>query len=143
MMKSYDELLTIPTFEERFEYLKFSGTVGELTFGHMRYMVEAFYKSVEWLVVKRQVAIRDSFGGDYVCDLAISDRYIMGTVVAHHINPVTPQMLLERNPLLFDLNNIISSSHNTHMAIHYGDSNILIPSTVVERKPNDTCPWKK
>lgn len=135
--KSYSELITIPSYEDRYEYLKLGGSVGELTFNGHRYLNQKFYSSdPEWIRTKRQVIIRDNG-----CDMAHEDWPISGRVIIHHLNPITIEDLINRKPEIFDLDNLICVSHKTHNAIHYGDISLLsLP--IVERQPNDTCPWR-
>ena len=135
-MKSYSELSKLETFEERFEYLKLSGEVGNETFGrHARYLNQQFYSSKEWRDFRRKILVRD--GGD----LGMPDREIHGRVIIHHLNPVTEEQILAHDPVLLDPDNVVAVSHLTHEAIHYSGLDLL-PSGLVERKPNDTCPWK-
>lgn len=135
-IKTYSELITLPTFEERFNYLKLGGTVGESTFGFDRYLNQNLYKSQEWKSVRNKVIIRDNG-----CDLACEGYEIYGKVLIHHINPITAEDIINRNPIIFDLENLITTVHNTHNAIHYGDENLLIKGPI-ERIKNDTIPWK-
>lgn len=136
-IKTYSELILLPTFEERFQYLKLGGSVGQITFGHERYLNQLLYNSDEWRRrVRREVIIRDSG-----CDLGCEGYEIHGKILIHHINPITIEDILERNPRVFDLENLICTSHNTHNAVHYGDESLLI-TTPVERTRNDMCPWK-
>lgn len=135
-MKSYSELIRIPSFEERFRYLKINGIVGEETFGCDRYLNQIFYKSEEWKRIRRRVIIRDNG-----CDLAWEEYEIKGIIIIHHINPITKEDILDRSSKLFDLENLICTSVNTHKAIHYGNEEML-PKKIVERTMNDTCPWK-
>lgn len=135
--KSYDELISLKTFEERYEYLKTGNVVGEETFGSSRFLNQQFYKSKEWKKVRRDIIIRDNG-----CDLGCNDREIHGKIYVHHINPITSDDILNRDPCLFDSNNLICVSKLTHDAIHYGDSDLLI-TVPTERSANDTCPWKK
>lgn len=135
-MKSYSELIRIPSFEERFRYLKINGIVGEETFGCDRYLNQIFYKSEEWKRIRRRVIIRDNG-----CDLAWEEYEIKGIIIIHHINPITKEDILNRSSKLFDLENLICTSINTHKAIHYGNEEML-PKKIVERTMNDTCPWK-
>lgn len=137
MTKTYLELCQLSTFEERFEYLKLDGIVGDWTFGSRRYLNQMLYKSAEWKELRDKVIIRDNG-----CDLGIQDRTIFGKVLIHHINPITIEDVLNRNPIVFDLNNLICVSHMTHQAIHYGDSNLLMKDPI-QRTKNDTCPWVK
>lgn len=136
MMKSYSELIRIPSFEERFQYLRINGIVGEETFGCDRYLNQIFYKSEEWKRIRRRVIIRDNG-----CDLAWDEYEIKGIIIIHHINPITKEDILDRSSKLFDLENLICTSVNTHKAIHYGNEEML-PKKIVERTMNDTCPWK-
>lgn len=135
-IKSYSELKEIESFLDRFEYLKINGKVGEETFGSKRQLNQILYKTKEWKNVRDKVIIRDN-----ACDLGSKDRPIFGKVLVHHINPISIDDILERNPKVFDLNNLVCVSHNTHEAIHYSNSDIL-EKDLVERKPNDTCLWK-
>ena len=136
-MKTYTELMRLNTFEDRFRYLKLNGKVGEDTFGFDRYLNQRFYQSPEWLKIKRDVIIRD--GG---CDLGIADRPIRGRIFVHHMNPVSKKDILERTDILLKPEYLICVSKETHDAIHYGDERYLKKDAIIERKPNDTCPWK-
>lgn len=137
-MRTYQELIKLPTFEERFRYLKLDGWVGIDTFGFDRYINQKLYHSYEWKHVRNNVIMRDNG-----CDLGIADRQIPGNILIHHMNPITMKDILERTDLVMNPDYLICVSHMTHNAIHYGDESLLVPSTIVERKPNDTCPWKK
>lgn len=134
--KSYSGLILLPTFKERFEYLNLSGKPGNETFGFDRYLNQRFYVSREWQQFRAKVISRDEG-----CDLGMPDRPIQGKVIIHHINPLTLEDFEEQSDALFDMDNVICVSHNTHNAIHYGDYS-LIPKDPIERKPNDTCPWR-
>ena len=136
-IRTYSELITIPTFEERFEYLKLNGSVGLETFGHDRYLNQILYNSPEWRRFRPEIIVRDNG-----CDLACEGYEIFGKILIHHINPITAQDILNRNPKVFDPENVITTVHNTHNAIHYGDENLLITAPI-ERSRNDTCPWRK
>lgn len=136
IIKCYSELISLPTFEERFEYLKLNGRVGEETFGFDRYLNQIFYTSEEWKSIRHHVIARD-----LGCDLGIEGREIHGRILIHHMNPITKKDILERSKLLLDPEYLITTVKNTHDAIHYGDSNILIKGPI-QRRPNDTCPWK-
>lgn len=137
LIRTYSELITIPTFEERFEYLKLNGSVGLETFGHDRYLNQILYNSPEWRRFRPEIIVRDNG-----CDLACEGYEIFGKILIHHINPITAQDILNRNPKVFDPENVITTVHNTHNAIHYGDENLLITAPI-ERSRNDTCPWRK
>lgn len=135
-IKSYSELITIPTFEERFEYLKLDGQVGIETFGFNRYLNQAFYKSDEWLSIRDYVITRDNG-----CDLGMEGYEIYGRILIHHINPITKDDIIQRSRILLDPENLITTVKRTHDAIHYGDSNLLMRAPI-ERRKNDTCPWR-
>ena len=135
-IKTYSELITIPTFEERFEYLKLDGQVGVETFGFNRYLNQAFYKSDEWLSIRDYVITRDNG-----CDLGMEGYEIYGRILIHHINPITKDDIIQRSRILLDPENLITTVKRTHDAIHYGDSNLLMRAPI-ERRKNDTCPWR-
>lgn len=135
--RSYSELITIPTFEERYRYLRLRGRVGRETFGHDRYLNQVLYTSKEWRLFRNEIIVRDDS-----LDLGCDGFDIFGRIIIHHINPITVEDVLNRDPKVFDPNNVISCSNNTHQAIHYGDESLL-PLLPVERRPNDTCPWRK
>lgn len=137
IIRTYSELIKIPTFEERYEYLRLGGKVGEETFGFDRYLNQIFYKSKEWLSIRNYVITRD--GG---CDLAIPDREIIGSrILIHHMNPITVDDILNRSDFLLNPEYLICTIKNTHDAIHYGDSKLLYKDPIVRSK-NDTCPWR-
>lgn len=136
-IKTYSELIALPTFEERFRYLKLDGRVGEDTFGFDRWINQKFYKDPAWLRVRDEVIIRDNG-----CDLAIPGREISTRILVHHMNPITKRDILDRSDFLLNPEYLICTIKRTHDAIHYGDESILIPEHV-DRKPNDTCPWKR
>ena len=135
-IRTYSELITIPTFEERYKYLKIGGKVGEETFGFERYLNQEFYKSYEWQSIRRQVIVRD-----LGCDLGIKDREIHGKIIVHHMNPITIDDIIEASDFLLNPEYLICTLKSTHDAIHYGDESLLIKAPV-ERMKNDTCPWK-
>lgn len=136
-MRTYSELITIPTFEERFKYLQLNGEVGQDTFGFDRYLNQVFYRSPEWRRVRDQVIVRDNG-----CDLAHPEHEIFGRITIHHMNPVSLRDIEKRNEDILNPEYLISTTHATHNAIHYGDESLL-PRDPVERRPNDTCPWKR
>lgn len=140
LTRCYSELIQLPTFEERFKYLKLSGRVGQETFGMDRYLNQIFYHDDAWRRVKDIVKLRDS-NGDYICDLGISDRILPGRVYVHHMIPVTEADILNRADWILNPEYLICCSFETHNAIHYGDEHLLVHDPV-ERKPNDTCPWR-
>lgn len=137
MIRTYSELILLPTFQERYEYLKLSGQVGKETFGSDRYLNQLFYKDQEWLSVRDEVIIRD--GG---CDLGVGGRELDSYIIVHHMNPITKEDILNRTKILLDPEYLICVSKRTHDAIHYSDSGLLIPDPIIRTK-NDTCPWKK
>ena len=136
-IRTYSELITLPTFEERYQYLRLNGRVGEETFGFDRWLNQKFYKDPEWLRIRDEVIIRDNG-----CDLAIPGREICSRILIHHMNPITKYDILQRSKYLLDPEYLICTIKNTHDAIHYGDENLLVKGPV-ERKPNDTCPWRR
>ena len=135
-IKTYSELIALPTFKERYEYLRLNGRVGEDTFGFDRYLNQNFYRSAEWRRIRDRVIVRDNG-----CDLAIDDRIIYGKILIHHMNPITDKDLFNLSDILLDPEYLICVSHNTHNAIHYGDGERLVKDPIVRTK-NDTCPWK-
>lgn len=126
----------LPTFIERFRYLKLDGSIGMDTFGHDRWLNQVLYRSAEWKRFRNGIIVRD-----YGCDLGCEDRPIYGKILIHHINPLTIEDVLNRNPKIFDEENVISTQLITHNSLHYGDESILYQEPIT-RKPNDTCPWK-
>lgn len=136
-IKTYSELITIPTYLERFRYLKIGGLVGKSTFGYDRYLNQILYTSDEWRSFRRDIIIRDNG-----CDLAADGFEIHGLMIVHHIDPITVEDILNRHPKVFDPENVVLTAHNTHNAVHYGDESLLTLGPIV-RMPNDTCPWKK
>ena len=136
--RTYKELIRIPSFEERFQYLKLTGRVGEDTFGFDRYLNQQFYKSIEWRQVRDFVIARD-----LGCDLGINDREIHGQILVHHMNPIAVKDILDSTDILLNPNYLICCSKLTHNALHYGDVNLLVSSVLTERHKNDTCPWKR
>ena len=136
-MRTYSELIKLSTFEERFDYLKLDGKIGEDTFGFERYLNQVLYHLPEWKETRRKVLVRDEG-----CDLAIPDREIYGRAIVHHMNPITIEDVEEHNPDIFDPEFLITVSKLTHDAIHFGDPSILIESEPIVRQPDDTCPWR-
>ena len=136
IIRTYSELITLQTFEERFNYLKLKGQVGKDTFGFDRWLNQIFYRDPEWKSVRDYVIVRDNG-----CDLGVDGYEINGRILVHHMNPISKEDILERSKYLLDPEFLISTIHNTHNAIHYGDEDLLI-KTPIERTKNDTCPWK-
>lgn len=134
-IRRYSELCRLRTFEERFDYLKLQGVVGESTFGFDRYLNQLLYRSSEWKKVRNAVIVRDDG-----CDMGLAD-YPANRIIVHHMNPLSVEDLENRSELIFDPEFLICVSFNTHNAIHFGDETLL-PKLPVERKPGDTCPWR-
>ena len=135
MFKTYSELIRFVSFKERFEYLKLNGTVGVETFGYDRYLNQALYRSYEWRKFRRDIIARDRG-----CDLGVDGFDIKSRLIVHHINPITLDQIEARDPMIFDPNNVICVSHNTHEAIHYGDESLL-PKDPTIRFSGDTKLW--
>lgn len=134
-IRSYSEMMQFGSFEERFEYLKLPGIVGRSTFGYSRYLNQLLYNSPEWKRARDAAIERD--GG---CDLGIEPIRIQ--ILVHHINPLTPEDIINRTDKLFDLENLVTTMHKTHQALHYGDLSFLRDRRVIVRRPNDTVPWR-
>lgn len=135
--RTYSGMLSLPTFEERFDYLSLRGRVGAATFGFERWLNQSFYTSREWRQLRQKIILRDEG-----CDLAMRGFEIHEKIVIHHIIPMTAEDFEHSNPLMLDENNLISTTHNTHMAIHYGDRSKLMVLPP-ERRPGDTIPWRR
>lgn len=138
MIRTYSELIQIPSFVERYRYLKLGGKAGEITFGNERYLNQVLYRSPEWKRFRREMILRD---GGY--DLGVEGYSIVGVPILHHINPITVDDILERSDAVFDSENVITVTRRTHNAIHYGDEELLLIDEIIERRPNDTIPWRK
>lgn len=137
MKKCYSEMIELPTIEERFNYLQLHGQVGIETFGCNRHINQNLYaKDVRWKALRNRIIIRDNG-----CDLAIPEFKIYGKVIVHHINPITLEDFMNNSDDIFDPENLVCVSFNTHQAIHYGDASLL-PELPIVRKPNDTCLWR-
>lgn len=137
-MKSYSELLLFNTFEERFDYLKCSSTIGEDTFGYNRYLNQIFYKSPEWRNFRNKIIVRDNG-----CNMALREYPIHGLIAIHHINPITMEDIVNRNfEVLLNPENVVCVSDETHKLIHYGDISVIDQMAIGERSPNDMNPWK-
>jgi hypothetical protein len=135
MIRSYDELSELTTFEERYRYLSLRGVVGASTFGFDRWVNQQFYQSSEWRRIRDYVITRDEG-----CDLGILGHEIHDRLYIHHMNPMSLQDITEGDPRILDLNNLITCTHQTHNAIHYGDESKLA-KPLVERRPGDTKLW--
>ncbi len=136
MIRTYSDLSRLNTFEDRYQYLKLNGAVGEETFGFDRFINQNFYKSPEWKAVRDFVIVRDNG-----CDLGVEGYEIRGKIFIHHMNPILPKDIETRSEFLLDPEYLISTTHPTHNAIHYGDESLLI-QIPIERSKNDTCPWR-
>lgn len=137
IIRTYSELITLPTFEERFKYLQLNGQVGKDTFGFDRYLNQNFYRSIEWKRLRNQIILRDNG-----CDLGVEGYEIHGRIIIHHMNPITIKDITDATEFLLNPEYLISTVHNTHNAIHYGDESLLCLGPI-ERTKNDTCPWKR
>ena len=136
-IRCYSELMSYQTFDERFNYLKLGGEVGRDTFGFDRWLNQIFYNDAEWKRIREKVIIRDNG-----CDLGIQDHPITSRILIHHMNPITKDDVLNRNPDILNPEYLITTMHDTHNAIHYGDERYLRRFQVIERRPNDTIPWR-
>ena len=136
MIRRYSELSRLKSFKDRYEYLQLSGSVGADTFGFDRCLNQVFYKSSEWKSVRDFVIVRDNG-----CDLGIEGHEIYGKILIHHMNPISVEDILKRSDFLLNPEYLISTILTTHNAIHYGDASLLIDAPV-ERRKNDTCPWR-
>lgn len=132
----YSELKRLKTFEERYEYLRLGGQVGESTFGFERFLNQALYTSQRWRLLRNEIIIRDNG-----CDLGIEGRDIYYKIIIHHMNPLTREQMKDPDESMFDPEYLICVSSRTHNAIHYGDASLL-QKDYIPRRPNDTCPWK-
>lgn len=135
MIRSYSDLISFPTFRERYNYLRLNGAVGEETFGWERYLNQGFYKSDKWKRVRDEVIIRDNG-----CDLGVDGYEIQGKIYVHHLNPISERDIVNVSEFLCDPEYLICTSFNTHQAIHFGDENLLVMDPV-ERTPGDTKLW--
>ena len=137
-IKTYSKLIQIPSYIERYRYLKIGGKAGEITFGNERYLNQILYKSPEWKSFRRAIIIRDQG-----CDMGMPGYEIQGQILVHHLNPITVEDIYNRDDKVFDEENVVCVSKTTHNAIHYGSEELLIIDEIVERRPNDTLLWRK
>ena len=137
IIRTYSELIQLETFEERFEYLRLDGMVGKDTFGFDRYLNQLFYNSLEWKQIRNFVISRDCG-----CDLGVIDHEIYGKVLIHHMNPLTKDDIINKTDYLLNPEYLICVSFETHQAIHYGNNNYINDNIPIQRKKNDTCPWR-
>lgn len=136
-IRTYSELIKLPTFEERFSYLKLSGQVGTTTFGYDRWLNQNFYRSSEWLRMRDRIIVRDNG-----CDLGLDGYDIYDEILIHHMNPIQIDDLVERKSHVLNPEFLICTTKRTHNAIHYGNDDMKNYGLPVDRKANDTCPWK-
>ena len=136
MIRTYQHLLILPTFEERFQYLRLDGKVGKETFGFDRYFNQKFYRSAEWKQIRNFVIARDQG-----CDLAIFDRQIFGRIYVHHMNPISLDDIKDATEYILNPDYLVCVSKETHDAIHYGDGSLLMATKPPERTPGDTKLW--
>lgn len=136
-IRTYTELSRLKTFEERFNYLRLDGIVGKDTFGFDRWLNQAFYRSAEWKSIRNYVIVRDN-----ACDLGIAGFDIYSRILIHHMNPISVEDIARRSDYLLNPEYLISTTHETHNAIHYSDESLLYIKPV-ERTKNDTCPWRQ
>lgn len=136
MIRTYSELVTMSDYKDRYNYLKLLGSVGESTFGFDRYLNQRFYTSKEWLSIRDYVIVRDNG-----CDLGVEGYDIRGRIYIHHMNPILPKDIVDTTEFLLNPEYLITTTHETHNAIHYGDESLLVTEPIM-RSPNDTCPWK-
>ena len=136
--RTYSELIQIPSYIDRYRYLRLEGKAGEITFGNERYLNQLLYKSPEWKSIRRAIILRDQG-----CDMAMPGYEIQGPILIHHINPITVDDIYNRADKVFDDENLISVCKTTHNAIHYGSEDLLSIDEIVERRPDDTIFWRK
>lgn len=137
-IRTYRELIQMPTLKERFRYLKLSGAVGKATFGYDRYLNQNFYRSQDWKRLRNEIIVRDDG-----CELGLEDHPIAGRIFIHHMNPIDDEDIINSTEYLMNPDYLICVSHDMHNAIHYGNEDILRAKDFMPRTPNDTCPWKE
>ena len=136
-IRTYSELIMLPTYEERFRYLKLNGIVGRETFGFDRYLNQIFYNSGEWRSLRNEIIVRDNG-----CDLGMEGYDIHDRIYIHHMNPLMVRDIVESSEFLLNPEYLICTTFKTHQAVHYGDESFL-EYAPIERRPNDTCPWRR
>ena len=137
IIRTYSELIQLPTFEERYEYLRLDGQVGVDTFGFDRWLNQVYYHSREWKRIRDEIFVRDNG-----CDLGVEGHEIYDRFMVHHMNPINVSDIIDMTDYLTNPEYLITTIHNTHNAIHYGDKNLLITAPI-ERTKYDTCPWRR
>ena len=138
IIRTYSELIRLSTFEERYNYLKLDSEIGMETFGFERYLNQRFYRSKEWKALRDEIIVRD-----HGCDLGVVGYEIYDKIYIHHMNPITADDIRNNTDYLMNPEFLISTTHDTHNAIHYGNSDLLNVRVPVERTKNDTCPWRQ
>lgn len=137
-LRTYTELIELPTFLDRYRYLRIPGRVGEQTFETGRWFNQHFYRSNEWKDIRREVILRDGF------DLA-DPEHPFGpgdAITIHHMNPIELKDIREHTDILLNPEYLIACTTNTHRAIHFGDESMVTPYEFNRRAPNDTSPWR-
>lgn len=135
-IRTYSELMKLTSFKDRYEYLRLDGKVGESTFGFDRYLNQILYRSQRWKRIRDKIIIRDQG-----CDLGIEGYEIGGRIIIHHMNPLLVKDIVDETEFLLNPEYLISTSHDTHNAIHYGDESLLVSEPIIRTK-HDTCPWR-
>ena len=140
MIRTYTELLSIPSFLDRYRYLKIGGTIGHETFGEERWLNQQFYNSYEWRSFRKDIILRD-----LGCDLAHRDHPFLPNerITIHHMNPIKIEDVRDMSKVLMDPELVVATSYKTHQAIHFGDESLLGLAEPIVRRPNDTCPWRE
>ena len=138
IVKTYSEMVQLGSFEERYAYLRLGASIGKDTFGFDRYLNQIFYKTAEWRSLRDYIIVRD-----LGCDLGVYGHEIFGSIIIHHMNPITKDDILSRSEYLMNPNYLISTMLSTHNAIHYGDESLLKLAIPTQRTRNDTCPWRR
>lgn len=138
LIRTYTKTIQLPTFIERYRYLRLGGKVGEETFGWERLINQRFYRSSEWQRFRQEIIVRD-----HGCDLADFDHeFAPGEMIfIHHLNPLRVDDIVNHSDILFDPENVISVRKRTHDAIHFGDESLIMEYEPIKRRPNDICPW--
>lgn len=135
IIRTYDELMNLRTFDERYEYLKLNGRIADVTFGFDRYLNQSFYKSTIWRQTRDDIIVRD-----LGCDLGVKGYEIYNNIIIHHMNPINIEDIIGNTDYLLNPNYLISTSFNTHNSVHYGTRS---PNLIVDRHKGDTCLWKR
>lgn len=136
MIKTYSELLSFKTFMDRYNYLKLSGKVGVETFGFDRYLNQMLYRSKRWKELRPKIITRDN-----ACDMALEGYDIYDRIIIHHMNPISIKDIEEDNDDIFNPEFLVCVSSRTHNPIHFGEER-KAPEPIIQRRPNDMCPWK-